>query len=1222
MRCVSKHTRTFDIFILAVLAILLVVSPLALGSVAPWARSSALLISSVALVVWLLKGVADGRLCIVKSRAWVFILAFFILLLFQVAPFANKTISYLSPTASETYSQAIPDDNNVESSVTISLDSVATWDSMERILILAILFFIVANTVNKRWQIIGLALAMITIGSFEALYGMYEHFSGNNHIFWITREYSTFASSGTFHNKNHFAGLLEMIIPITIALVISADRKPQQGVRRMGLSRFAHSISSFSFVWRAILTLLALIMSLALIFSFSRAGIIILFFQLLVMGMVWAAITGSRHRALLIIAFLALTMVIASVTGVTEIVSNVEEVAVGESGSIHTRLDIWRSGFMYFKDFPILGSGLGTFGNVFPRYQSAAFADGLVDYAHNDWLQLFCETGVAGGIIVIAGLLFFLLNIITTAANNPSSFGKYMTAGCLIAIFGMLVHSFFDFNLSKITSNGIVFATLLGMAYASANLVTRRKNVDYKQRYLELSLTGKGSRILAATLPVLALAYIASTSYDTVMADVYFNKYKMLRHSDTDLYFFLPLSKNSNLQNEHLNIANKNILRAADLKPENSRYLAAVSNMIIKQSDDAIRSRAVNRAKGIVGENSHTDDSGFKSVVSTIKDNLIENELAGERREALVSARDYLVMAIDHAPTVAGYHVGLARIVSQLGDDMKISRREIETAVWLAPNKPSILLSAGDLFLDLCLDEPDNHKSEKCFEETRKYYRKALLAKMSYAEKIYPVVEMYMGGASALADVTPRALRSYEYLCRELWQKGEWGDVLSCLDVIWELAGSRQYAEHPLPTLYDDKGSFDPGIEDSGAEEDAQMAKSEFAFSQRRSWGGGLDRRTPIAIRMSVASRRALVHLIMGKLDEHEEASGEYRKVLSEWSASSLIKAREAVADGRTIEAYGAYMEIVRRDWGLAEVLLDLAELTQQNPALPGDAQWNNPIDHLYRLAIYTEPKSGDGARLTEHQFGRLMSVLDQIPPYDQEDKLVVDFIINVAHILVGHTQKGVSNLENMAREGTFSTNLVSKHLVYNVMGRGYEVLGNRGKAIEAYENAIKWLPTHYPSAKRLATLAGSINENDDQSNKLVLDSLAVDIALNTGFGGKIMLAGISMNEAQGALTLFWRMDERMMTTYYPALFFIDADRNIVSGEHKLLKANSSPYPVDSPRPGEVVLQKVKLPQSFDEKWTMRIKVMLSKPTPNVQRVLNTDFGSRYLEIPLSALAM
>jgi O-antigen ligase len=72
----------------------------------------------------------------------------------------------------------------------------------------------------------------------------------------------------------------------------------------------------------------------------------------------------------------------------------------------------------YAGDFPALGSGLGTFGRVFPRYQSAHFGDREADFLHNDWLQLVCEMGLAGAGIVLAGTIALGVSVVRAAMRN------------------------------------------------------------------------------------------------------------------------------------------------------------------------------------------------------------------------------------------------------------------------------------------------------------------------------------------------------------------------------------------------------------------------------------------------------------------------------------------------------------------------------------------------------------------------------------------------------------------------------------------------------------------------------------------------------------------------------------------------------------------------------------------------------------------------------------
>ena len=59
------------------------------------------------------------------------------------------------------------------------------------------------------------------------------------------------------------------------------------------------------------------------------------------------------------------------------------------------RWAMWVSTFQILKDFPLFGSGLGTFTYIFPMYRSLHI-EGLATHAENDFLQLAAEAGLIG----------------------------------------------------------------------------------------------------------------------------------------------------------------------------------------------------------------------------------------------------------------------------------------------------------------------------------------------------------------------------------------------------------------------------------------------------------------------------------------------------------------------------------------------------------------------------------------------------------------------------------------------------------------------------------------------------------------------------------------------------------------------------------------------------------------------------------------------------------
>jgi len=101
-------------------------------------------------------------------------------------------------------------------------------------------------------------------GAFQAIYGLAEYFSGHQRIFGYVKTRYTEVATGTFINRNHYAGYLEMTLPLTIALAATAISR-LRGAREDDRGRLA---------FRAALVLIvALTMATALICSRSRMGI-------------------------------------------------------------------------------------------------------------------------------------------------------------------------------------------------------------------------------------------------------------------------------------------------------------------------------------------------------------------------------------------------------------------------------------------------------------------------------------------------------------------------------------------------------------------------------------------------------------------------------------------------------------------------------------------------------------------------------------------------------------------------------------------------------------------------------------------------------------------------------------------------------------------------------------------------------------------------------------
>jgi O-antigen ligase len=89
-----------------------------------------------------------------------------------------------------------------------------------------------------------------------------------------------------------------------------------------------------------------------------------------------------------------------------------------------------------------------------------------VDFAHNDYLQLLAELGLAG-FAIGAALAFSIVSMgLRGAMKSSDPEGRYFAVACVGALSAIAVHSLVDFNL-YIPANAMLLAWIAGMAVES-----------------------------------------------------------------------------------------------------------------------------------------------------------------------------------------------------------------------------------------------------------------------------------------------------------------------------------------------------------------------------------------------------------------------------------------------------------------------------------------------------------------------------------------------------------------------------------------------------------------------------------------------------------------------------------------------------------------------------------------------------------------------------------
>ena len=243
------------------------------------------------------------------------------------------------------------------------------------------------------------------VGIAESLYGIFEFFSGHRHILHIDAPRLVNSVTGTFINPNYFAGYLLMVIPLSIGYLFAREAE-QEFHYRGWRHRLASLDGKTLLMWFGVL-----VMTLALIFSASRMGIACLLLSFGVITLLFRDPHGGRRFSRSLLFILALAVIWAAWLGLDAVIGRF----LTAPEDFQFRKRIWENTFRIIKDFPLSGTGLGTFAQIFPTYQSFHI-QGAITHAENDYLQLASEVGIMG-----ISLLFSVFIVISfkVFSQNP-----------------------------------------------------------------------------------------------------------------------------------------------------------------------------------------------------------------------------------------------------------------------------------------------------------------------------------------------------------------------------------------------------------------------------------------------------------------------------------------------------------------------------------------------------------------------------------------------------------------------------------------------------------------------------------------------------------------------------------------------------------------------------------------------------------------------------------
>jgi len=312
-------------------------------------------------------------------------LAFIGIALIQLLPLPVSLIRLLSPNTFKSYSKALDSINGFRP---ISIYSHATIADLLKFLAYAAIFWVTLHWADRRWKLRWIVMTILGVGFFQAVYGILQYLSGYQHIWGYKKMWYRDCVTGTFINRNHFAGYLEIAISLAFGLLIYLTHKAEAGNHKKQIHRIRDIFIRFdqSDPYRSkkfLLMFIIVVMAVALIMSGSRGGILSLTMAFILMNILLIAKRKVCRCALitLFISWLVLFFGLYMGMGLT-----LRRFAFLEKEAL-TRFQLSRASFELISEFPALGTGLGTFSEVFRKVQSSEL-NRVVDHAHNDWIEL------------------------------------------------------------------------------------------------------------------------------------------------------------------------------------------------------------------------------------------------------------------------------------------------------------------------------------------------------------------------------------------------------------------------------------------------------------------------------------------------------------------------------------------------------------------------------------------------------------------------------------------------------------------------------------------------------------------------------------------------------------------------------------------------------------------------------------------------------------------
>lgn len=586
-------------------------APLAFGGTKEWASvlMEAAALTSCLLVVFAGRGGSERR----QLRAVPGILPLLLFLayiLLQVIPLPPAVVGILSPEASRLQIRFLAP-GEAPGWLPLSIDPRSTlrefflWGSC------AVFYWTSVQLLADAGRLQRTARALAIFGGVLSYIALLQYFTAGNNIYWVFPSH-TDNSFGPYYNRNHYAALIEMILPPALAVFLfSRPRGAYASWRNWIVTVWGRRAG----IVHLLLGVSVVLMAVSVFVSLSRGGIVGMCLGTTTFAMLLIHRFRQGRGRLVLTGVAALVLLSVTWFGWDPIVRRFEKIAGQEKLLADLRFTYWRDSVGILRDFTLTGSGLGTFTDAYRHYRTLDYQS-VLTHAHSDYIEFLADMGVVGALLIAGFWVAVLRAVVWRGWRRHDKYSLYLVFGCLGGLVAIAAHSFTDFNL-RIPANGLYLFFLAGLAVSAAH--TRLRNGVEAERGAETgAVAGESATFLPAAaswgrwpsrvLPVVfALAAarfhggaLLGAYYHARIADVSAGRNvspearRRYRHAAEKAWAFDPLeaqyafaAANGEMLSGDLDAAVRNAMRGLWLAPNRGSHLQAAGGIFDLKGDPA-----------------------------------------------------------------------------------------------------------------------------------------------------------------------------------------------------------------------------------------------------------------------------------------------------------------------------------------------------------------------------------------------------------------------------------------------------------------------------------------------------------------------------------------------------------------------------------------------------------------------------------------------------------